>query len=88
MTMARDTKRAWPGPGLVGWLRGAKAYVFGLPMIMMDLTKESMTATTPGEISAPVNQFSCMTRYPDASSRVGAATRSGARSSLIAAYSP
>jgi len=74
MTMAQVPKRAWPGPGLVAWLRGVKAYVFGLPLIMMDLTKESMTAATAGEISAPVNQFSCMTRYPDASFRTVART--------------
>jgi len=54
MTTARDPKRAWPGAGLVAWLRGAKAYVFGLPMIMMDLTKQSMTAVTAGEIAAPI----------------------------------
>jgi hypothetical protein len=74
VTTARDTRRAWPGAGLVAWLRGAKAYVFGLPMIMMDLTKESMTAATAGEIAAPVNQFSCMTSYPDAKFRAVART--------------
>ena len=57
------------------WLRGVKAYVFGLPMIMMDLTKEAVTASTAGEITAPVNQFGCMTTYPDASFR--AVTRTG-----------
>ena len=42
---------------------------------MMDLTKEAGTAATAGEITAPVNQFSGMTHYPDASFR--AVTRTG-----------
>ena len=50
------------------WLYGTEAYIYGFPMIMMDLTKDAGTATsTPGEITAPVNQFSVMTHYPDAS---------------------
>ena len=49
------------------WLYGTEAYIYGFPMIMMDLTKDAGTATsTPGEITAPVNQFSVMTHYPDA----------------------
>jgi hypothetical protein len=36
---------------------------------MMDLTKEAAMAATAGEITAPVNQFSVMTHYPDASFR-------------------
>jgi hypothetical protein len=54
---------------LLPWLRGMKAYVYGFPMIMMDLTKEAATAATAGQITAPVNQFSVMTAYPDASFR-------------------
>ena len=61
----------WP----LAWLRGIKAYVYGFPLIMMDLTKEAASAATPGEITAPVNQFSVMTKYPDASFR--AVTRTG-----------
>ncbi|MGZ6268479.1 MAG: DUF1254 domain-containing protein, partial [Candidatus Limnocylindrales bacterium] len=57
------------------WLRGAEAYVYGVPLIMMDLTREAAAAATVGEITAPVNQFSVMTRYPDASFR--AVTRTG-----------
>jgi hypothetical protein len=58
------------------WLYGTEAYIYGFPMIMMDLTKDAATATsTPGEITAPVNQFSVMTHYPDASFR--AVSRTG-----------
>src|SRR5271167_3187862 len=57
------------------WLYGTEAYIYGFPMIMMDLTKDAGTATsTPGEITAPVNQFSVMTHYPDASFRAVART--------------
>ena len=41
---------------------------------MMDLTKEAATAATAGEITAPANQFSVMTNYPDASFRAVART--------------
>ena len=58
------------------WLYGTEAYIYGFPLIMMDLTKDAGTATsTPGEITAPVNQFSVMTHYPDASFR--AVSRTG-----------
>ena len=43
-------------------------------LIVMDLTKEAATASTAGEITAPVNQFSVMTNYPDASFRAVART--------------
>ena len=50
------------------WLYGTEAYIYGFPMIMMDLTKETSTAVSrPGEFTAPINQFSVMTHYPDAS---------------------
>ena len=51
------------------WLDGTEAYIYGFPMIVMDLTKNAATAPTAGEITAPVNQFSVMTKYPDASFR-------------------
>ena len=52
------------------WLNGLEAYVYGFPLIMMDLTKEVSTAVpTASEFTAPVNQFSVMTHYPDASFR-------------------
>src|SRR5512137_865959 len=57
------------------WLYRIQAYIYGFPLIMMDLTKEASTAVpTPGEITAPVNQFSVMTKYPDASFRAVART--------------
>jgi hypothetical protein len=50
------------------WLYGTEAYIYGFPMIMMDLTKDTSTAVSkPGEFTAPANQFSVMTHYPDAS---------------------
>ncbi len=64
----------------VSWLlavapRGCpKAYIYGFPLIMMDLTKEEAAAATAGEFTAPVNQFSVMTKYPDASFRAVART--------------
>lgn len=57
------------------WLYGLEAYIYGFPLIMMDLTKEVSTAVptagefTAGEFTAPLNQFSVMTKYPDASFR-------------------
>jgi hypothetical protein len=52
------------------WLYGLEAYLYGFPIIMMDLTKDASTAVpTAGEFTAPVNQFSVMTHYPDASFR-------------------
>ena len=38
---------------LLPWLRGAKAYVYGFPLVMMDLTREAAAAATVGEITAP-----------------------------------
>jgi hypothetical protein len=52
------------------WLYGVEAYVYGFPLIVMDLTKDQGTAVaTAGEITAPINQFAAMTKYPDASFR-------------------
>jgi hypothetical protein len=52
------------------WLHGLEAYLYGFPLIMMDLTKDAATAVpTAGEITAPVNQFAVMTKYPGASFR-------------------
>src|SRR5262245_11936712 len=65
---------AFPGRWLLtegrAWLYGLEAYLYGFPLIMMDLTKDAATAVpTAGEITAPVNQFAVMTEYPDASFR-------------------
>src|SRR5215510_12981388 len=62
------------GCGLVqegrAWLYGLEAYLYGFPLIMMDLTKDAATAVpTAGEITAPINQFAVMTKYADASFR-------------------
>ena len=52
------------------WLYGMQAYLYGFPLIIMDLTKEVSTAApTAGEFAAPINQFSVMTHYPEASFR-------------------
>jgi hypothetical protein len=52
-----------------------EAYVYGFPLVMMDLTKEAATAVpAAGEITAPINQFSVMTHYPNASFRAVART--------------
>jgi hypothetical protein len=52
------------------WLYGLQAYLYGFPLVVMDLTKAAGTAVpTAGEITAPINQFAVMTKYPDASFR-------------------
>ena len=53
------------------WFYGIEAYVYGFPLIVMDLTKDAGARRCPraGEITAPVNQFAVMTQYPDASFR-------------------
>jgi hypothetical protein len=40
------------------FILGMETYVYGYPLVMMDLTRQVMTATpTAGEFSAPINQF-------------------------------
>jgi hypothetical protein len=57
------------------WLYGVEAYVYGFPLVMMDLTKDVSTAVpAAGEFTAPVNQFSVMTHYQDASFKAVART--------------
>jgi hypothetical protein len=70
---------AFPGRWLLkegrAWLYGLEAYIYGFPLVMMDVTKDVSTAVpTAGEFTAPVNQFSVMTHYPDASFRAVART--------------
>lgn len=60
---------SWVAPGLTkrvgdgvreaeGIYAGIDPYVFGFPLVVMDLTRQVMTATpTAGELAAPVNQF-------------------------------
>lgn len=52
------------------WLHGVQGYIYGFPLLVMDLTRETMTAVPEaGEINAPVNQFGVMSRFPDVSFR-------------------
>ena len=45
---------------------GEDAYVFGYPLVLMDVTRSTMTATPKvGERKAPVNQFCHMKQFPD-----------------------
>lgn len=47
---------------------GVEAVVYGLPLVLMDLTRESTThVARPGGFSAPVNQFAHLRTFPDAS---------------------
>jgi hypothetical protein len=40
------------------FIRGLETYVYGFPLVMMDVTRQVMTAApTAGEFSAPINQF-------------------------------
>lgn len=53
------------------WYYGIQAYMYGFPLVVMDLTREVGTAVpAPGELNAPVNQFGVMTSYPDVTYRV------------------
>ena len=56
------------------FLYATEAYIYGFPLIRMDLTKEASTSATAGELIAPVNQLSVMTHYPDVSFRAVART--------------
>jgi hypothetical protein len=50
----------------VAYLVGMQEYVFGFPLVMMDVTREVMTATaTSGEYKAPINQFARLRAYVD-----------------------
>jgi len=43
---------------------GLEEYVYGYPLVMMDVTREVLTATsTSGEYSAPINQFARIRTY-------------------------
>jgi hypothetical protein len=47
-----------------------EAYTYGLPLVLMDLTRRQMTnPSSGGTISAPVNQFYHFSQFPDASFR-------------------
>ena len=54
-----------------GYIYGLESYVYGFPLVVMDVTKEVSTAVPAArQITAPVNQFAVMTQYPDASFKV------------------
>ena len=53
-------EEAKEGEGLV---LGMETYVYGFPMVLMDLTRQVQTATpTAGELSAPINQLQRLQR--------------------------
>ncbi len=46
--------------------RAVEAYIFGYPLVLMDVTRNVMTATPrPSEMSAPINQFGHKRAFPD-----------------------
>ena len=48
----------------VAYLVGMEEYVYGFPLVMMDVTREVVTATpVTGEYKAPVNQFGRIRTY-------------------------
>ena len=48
----------------VAYLLGEEEYVYGFPLVMMDVTREVLTATAKaGEYGAPINQFARMRSY-------------------------
>jgi hypothetical protein len=45
---------------------GYKAYIFGYPLVLMDLTRQVGTnVSVAGEFSAPINQFAHARQFPD-----------------------
>jgi hypothetical protein len=47
---------------------GVEAVVYGLPLVIMDITRAKITnVTAPGAFAAPVNQFVHVREFPDAS---------------------
>lgn len=48
----------------VAFVAGLEEYVYGYPLVMMDVTREVLTATpTTGEYAAPINQFARLRNY-------------------------
>ncbi len=49
---------------------GVEAYVYGYPLVLMDVTRRVMTnVPSPRLMAAPVNQFAHVPRFPDPESR-------------------
>ena len=50
----------------VAYLVGMQEYVYGFPLVMMDVTREVLTASaTSGEYKAPINQLARLRKYVD-----------------------
>jgi len=50
----------------IAYLLGMYAYVYGFPLVMMDVTRQVLTAAPrSGEYSAPVNQFHRLRDFVD-----------------------
>jgi hypothetical protein len=55
---------AWSLREGAGYLLGEEEYVYGFPLVMMDVTREVTTAASkPGEYAAPINQFARIRTY-------------------------
>jgi hypothetical protein len=55
---------AWTLREEAGYLLGEEEYVYGFPLVMMDVTRQVVTATAKsGEYSAPINQFGRIRTY-------------------------
>jgi hypothetical protein len=73
LAMAVAAAASWTACGVrdraqegVAYLIGMQEYVYGFPLVMMDVTREVMTATaTSGEYKAPINQFARLRAYVD-----------------------
>jgi hypothetical protein len=48
---------------------GLEAYAYAYPMVLMEVTRRVATNAREGRLRAPMNQFSHMRRYPDATFR-------------------
>ena len=45
---------------------GIEAYIYGYPLVLMDITRAVMTnASKPAAVAAPLNQFCHMAAFPD-----------------------
>jgi hypothetical protein len=48
----------------VAYVAGMEEYVYGYPLVMMDVTREVLTAApSSGEFAAPINQFARIREY-------------------------
>lgn len=55
---------AWTLREGAGYVLGEEAYVYGFPLVMMDVTRQVLTAApTSGEYAAPINQFARIRTY-------------------------